>query len=426
MKAADKIYAIDYGTSNSLLTASTPDKILPPLEIDPKASDPTILRSVLFYPDNKKVYFGQEAIDQYAEYSCEGRLFRSIKKYLPNPNFIATSIGHRPYKLEDIISTFLREMKERADKQMQTSVESVVLGRPARFSLEDSEDHLAEERLLKAANQAGFKYVEFFPEPLAAAYEYRSTIQDEKLLLVADLGGGTSDFTVMKISPNNYSPTDVLSLGGLSLAGDAMDGALMTEQIAHEFASEVTYSPALSKNVLQMPPHIKAKLSSAPDIALLTQEDIMQFIKEVKKCSLGDEPKKKVQRLITLAEDNLGFRLFEIIEYCKRELGTKTESLFSFIYPDIDLEIPLQQLIYNESIQNTVEEIMKEMDETLKKAQVGYEDIDIVCATGGTSQIPLIKQALFSRVSEDKIEEFRQFHSVTLGLSRHAQSLLNS
>ena len=145
------IYAIDYGTSNSLLSGCDSEGLLGPVPIDPSAKDPTVLRSVLFYPDNKNVYFGQKAIELYAESGCEGRLFRSIKKYLPNPNFVATSIGNRPYTLEAIISTFLREMKRRADQKIGQESESVVLGRPARFSMDEEKDQLAEKRLLKSA-----------------------------------------------------------------------------------------------------------------------------------------------------------------------------------------------------------------------------------------------------------------------------------
>ena len=203
-----------------------------------------------------------------------------------------------------------------------------------------------------------------------------------------------------------------------------MDGALMTAQISPDFASQVEYSLPMSNNVLHMPPHIRSKLASAPDIALLTQEDIMSFIKEVGRCSLGEDSEEKVERLVTLAEDNLGFRLFERIESCKRELGDKETSLFSFMYPGIDLEKDILQKDFHQATQENVDLILDEMDETLKRAQVDSEEIDIVCATGGTSHLTKIKEALKERFSQDKVEEFKQFHSVTEGLSRYAQGLL--
>ena len=419
-----QIYAIDYGTSNSLIAACNQSELSAPLAIDPDAKDRSIFRSILFYPDNKNVFFGQKAIDQYAAHDCDGRLFRSIKKYLPNPAFASTQIGGRPYLLEDIISTFLREMKDRADKLYQVDVRRAVIGRPAKFSLNPEYDKLAKQRLERAALLAGFEEVELFPEPLAAAFEYRQYIKHEKILLVVDLGGGTSDFTVMKITPNQYSDQDVLAIGGISVAGDAMDGALMGSRIAPEFASKVEYKPALSNNILKMPPHIRSKLSSAPDIALMTEEDILTFIKEVGRTTLNKQDVLRVQRLVTLAEDNLGFRLFEIIEANKRRLGEFENSQFSFSYPDIDLELEISQDEYSSAVTDNTDAIMAALDETVKSAQLGYKDIDILCATGGTSKMPLIKEQLFQRVSAEKVEEFQNFHSVIQGLNRYAQTVL--
>src|SRR4051812_37227926 len=109
------IYAIDFGTSNSLLAAATPQGVVPPIALDPDSSDPTILRSILFFPSMKEVYYGTKAIQEYTARDMQGRLIRSIKRFLPLRSFVGTFVDERPLNLEDIIGIFLGELRKRAN-----------------------------------------------------------------------------------------------------------------------------------------------------------------------------------------------------------------------------------------------------------------------------------------------------------------------
>jgi hypothetical chaperone protein len=218
------IYAIDFGTTNSLLGAVIDGKMHAPIPLDPHAKDQTILRSVLYFPDRNKCFYGAEAIREYAKRDMEGRFIRSVKKFLPNRSFLGTQVGNRMVTIEEIVATFLRELRTRANQHFGKDVKSVLLGRPAQFAATEADDGFAQMRLERAAELAGFREIRFCPEPIAAAYDFRSTLKEAKIVLVADFGGGTSDFTVMKISKEKYQPTDVLSIGGVALAGDSLDG----------------------------------------------------------------------------------------------------------------------------------------------------------------------------------------------------------
>ena len=121
--ALPTVYALDFGTSNSLLAAANEDRVWPPLPIDPRASDPTILRSVLYFPNAQRCYYGEEALRRYAENGLEGRLLRSIKKHLPSRSFNGTFIDERPMLIEDLIAAILREMRVRADTWFGTEVD---------------------------------------------------------------------------------------------------------------------------------------------------------------------------------------------------------------------------------------------------------------------------------------------------------------
>ena len=190
------------------------------------------MRSIFYTLDQKKWVYGIDAIEQYTENAAEGRLFRSIKKFLPEASFKGTSIGGSFYSIEKLISIFLTEMKKRADEKLGLDVKKILLGRPAVFSLVKEEHELAIERLKKAAVMSGFTEVEFCPEPVAAANQFKTELDDRKLVLVADFGGGTSDFTILYLDKDGFESKEVLSVGGINVAGDRYDGAIMREFIA--------------------------------------------------------------------------------------------------------------------------------------------------------------------------------------------------
>lgn len=417
------IYAIDYGTSNSLLSAYADGKIFDPFSLDPGNDDPTIFRSLMFFSHSGEVHFGKPAIRQYDDHRAEGRLFRSIKKFLPARSFGGTQIGKDLYDLPSLVGCFLKEMKERADSQIGQSVDSVVLGRPALYSVNPEDDKLAEARMLKAAQFAGFKHVEFYPEPLAAAYAFRKNLKEEKLVLVVDLGGGTSDFTVLTLGPKAFKSSDVLAVGGVSVAGDALDSSIMTGKLSHFFGTDVEYRLPLSSNILKMPADIKSKLGSPPDIALMTRAEIMGFLKSVQKAALKESDKIKLDRLFALIEDNLGFRIYESIETLKREVCSGQKATFDFPYPDIEIKTNLLPIEFQVCSEEKIQKIFDSLDETVKQAGVEHTQIDLVCCTGGTAKVPEVTKRLQKRFGQASIEQFNNFHSVIQGLAERAREL---
>ena len=166
------VYAIDFGTTNSLLAAARDGKSLGFAPLDPAAANPSVLRSLLYFPNAKSVFYGSDAVREFSARDQVGRLIRSIKRQLPRRSFVGTFVDDRPFNLEDLIAVFLAEMKRRADVHFVADVRSVVLGRPARFSNDDADDRFAQDRLERAARLAGFKEIEFFAEPIAAAHGY--------------------------------------------------------------------------------------------------------------------------------------------------------------------------------------------------------------------------------------------------------------
>jgi hypothetical chaperone protein len=420
------IYALDFGTSNSLLAAANEARTWEPIPLDPRAGDPTILRSVLYFPNAERCYYGEEALRRYAENGLEGRLLRSIKKHLPSRSFLGTYIDDRPMLVEDLVAAILREMRVRADTYYATEVERVVLGRPARFASEDRDDAFAEQRLLTAAKKAGFSEVHFVPEPVAAAREFGTHEGADRIVLVADFGGGTSDFTVMQVGPRRFSKDDVLAIGGVAIAGDALDASIMRTKVSKNFGAEVTYKVPLGSNVLTMPKMIVEQLCSPANLSILRRHDIADFLRNVRSWSVGPEDKQKLDQLQTLVDDALGFSIFEVIERAKRTLSSASVAGVDFDYPTIDVHERLTRDEFEDGSRRETEAILGCLDETLAAAGVAPSDVELVCCTGGTAKVPRIASEMRRRFGDDRVKDWKSFHSVVEGLAVVAQSLARS
>ncbi len=418
-------YAIDFGTSNSLLAAADSQKTYMPIALDPFSDNCSTLRSLIYFSEDLNVYFGQEAIQRFVEEDGSGRFLRSIKKYLPQKSFTGTRIGNRHHNLETLISEFLKEMKKRADHHFQSDITRLVLGRPASFSSDPTEDKLANDRLMKAAQLAGFIDIEFMPEPLAAAYDYKKQIQDEKIILVVDLGGGTSDFTVVKVHRGPFQSKDVLSIGGISVAGNALDSRIMSQIIAPNFGTEIKYKLPLSTSMKKMPSSLKYEICSPPDITFLGRSSIMPFLESVRKSPISKIDREKLDHLKSLVNYNLGFQIFENIEQTKVSLcNFKSIADFRFNEADISIHEKISFTEFEKITNAQIQAILKCMDEVIHQAGLRPQDIDSICCTGGTSKVPAIFDGLLQRFGSDRIQTFKSFHSIIQGLAEKAHQNL--
>jgi len=415
-------YGIDFGTSNSLL--SFVENGAKPRLINLE-NDKPVLRSLIFTPDQGEYYFGSEAISQYQELGGEGRFFRSLKKFLPEPSFKGTEVFGKRMKIEDLISVFLREMKKRADLQIGANVTNVVLGRPALYSLDQVKDELAQERMKKAAQLAGFKHIEFCPEPVAAGLSAKSNFSDlkEKLILVCDFGGGTSDFTLLKMDDSSFSEKNVCGLSGVFVAGDAIDGRIMRNFISSHFGKDIKYRVPMGDNDLGFPRRLLGKLCNPAHIVFLKERETWEFLKEIEQWVLDGDDEKYISQLFCLVEEDLGYPIYSSIEKSKIELGSNDKSLFEFVYSDIDINMSIEREEFELSVGKELEDILGALEKVFEQSGCDPQDIDSVHITGGTGQMPLIQKYLIERFGREKIEMSEAFQSVALGLGNYAQGL---
>lgn len=225
---------IDFGTSNSAMAWALPHGLAQPLALEEQAvAMPT---AVFFNTEDQCTHFGRDAIGEYLA-GTEGRLMRSLKSLLGSPLIHETThIGHSTVSFLDIVTLFLAELRERAGQALGQAPDRVVMGRPVHFVDDDPvRDAQAQQSLQQAAENAGFRTVQFQLEPIAAALDYERRLDSDTLVLVADIGGGTSDFTVVRLGPQRMARSDrsgdILATSGVHIGGTDFDQRLSLEQV---------------------------------------------------------------------------------------------------------------------------------------------------------------------------------------------------
>ncbi len=408
---------LDFGTTNSALAIARDGRV-EVIDTDDKNRTGKTLRSVLFFEDDKKVFVGQEAITRYIEKGGEGRFLQSIKSFLPSTLFEYTMIDCRKYELGDLIAIILRRLKEKGEAVLNREIIDVVMGRPVVFSEDKKTDLLAESRLRRAAETAGFKNIVFQLEPIAAGltFERGMARREEKLVLIGDFGGGTSDFSIIRLhggrSGNPDREKDVLSLGGVHIAGDAFDSELMWEKVAKLFGKDVKFR-TMSGTWLDMPTLITLKLKNWHLIPLLRTRQTLEYLAQLK---LSADNRTAIENLMNLIEDNYGFMLFQAIERAKIELSSSNSSRISFVDRLLKINEEVGRIEFEKIVLRNVEMIERCIEDTLSGAGLRPDDIDLVFTTGGTSCIPCIRSLFIRRFGAAKMKQMDAFTSVAYGL----------
>lgn len=407
---------LDFGTSNT--AAALGDGRV--LRVDPEHVEPRLLRSVLFFPeDERQGYTGAAAIARYLEDNA-GRFIQSVKSFLHSSSFRATQIKGRTWTLEELVAVLLRRVREAVGAETGGAPEAVVLGRPALFTSDSEADTLAERRLRKAAELAGFKQVQFLIEPIAAALAYEAQLKRDELVLVADFGAGTTDLTLMWLGPGRRGKADrradVVGSSGVRIGGDKFDAEIMRHKLLHCFGAGSTYKvKGISDKRMPMPQHIMSKLLSWHEMSFIREKSTQELLEVM--LDTSDRP-EQVEALYDLVMDNLGYRLFRAIEAAKVKLSEAEEAAVDFE----EGRVRIHERITRAEFESFCEPLLKGLEECtqglLERCGDAAERIDAVFLTGGSSQIPAVQQLFAARFGEERMRTADAFTSVAEGLGR--------
>jgi hypothetical chaperone protein len=405
---AKYIYGVDFGTTNSALAILDLDKN----EVVKLFTMP----SVLFFPEQASgfTYFtGNEATERYIASKSAGRLLKSIKTVLPLKSFTHTVISRKSLKPEDLVAMIIKALKKQADDFVGEEIKSAIIGRPVVFSEDTDKEATAQWRLEKAVALAGFENVVFQLEPIAAAFTYERTLAQKEQVLVADFGGGTSDFTLMTLGDNVSKQKMQIVKGGIYIGGDDFDSQIMWHKGTPHFGRGV--KEKYHDKWLELP------LSYFLNITSWTKMNFFNTIKmkeAIRKSYFLSGNNPKVKNLLILIENNLGYHLFKEIEKTKIALANTDEANFVFQSDEIDLEEKVRiQEFESEIIVDELKKIEAYLDAFLESNEVSHGDIDSVFITGGSSRIRALKKIFDNKFGNKKIKSGDDFNSVAIGLA---------
>ena len=430
-------FGLDFGTTNSAVAAVGPgpgDGVqLARFDNPVGAGALSTFRSLLYFDPEvvdrrgrSEPFAGPHAIKQYLLRGSDGRLIQSLKSYLASRLFTQTTIHGTAYKLEALIALILRAIRSDAEKTLGPLGSKVVVGRPVRFvGAESPEDEqLALTRLTAALAAAGFDEVTFEYEPVAAAYHYASQLDHDELVLVADFGGGTSDFCLCRVgrsaSAAPMGREQILGTGGVGLAGDTFDGDLVWHVVAPALGLGSTYRAPFSTRAIEVPNWIYGKLRRWHHISFLKSRDTMEFLNTMQKQSLDP---KKIEALIKVVDFDLGFALYRSVEACKVALSSQSQVGFAFDDPDVEIHRPVTRKEFTGFIEDSLQAIGSCVDRLLEQSGISRSQVDRVFMTGGSSLVPAVRAVFADRFGADRLRSGDEFTSVGLGLALRARDL---
>ncbi len=456
---------LDFGTTNSSL--SLLEKGEPHLvPIDTKATDPRIIRSLLYFAHREliakevkfgnfeysyqgefKYSFGQEALEKYlfdnknrtpgvvlqlytgkmlqanksveggpadlvAEYYEEidygtGRLLQALKTALKAPFYKGTNIFGKYFTLEQLIGLFVSLIKQEADKKLGESANSLRVGRPVKFLDDPHKDRAVQDRLHEALKMVGFKTIEFEFEPVAAAkyFLHKNKLAKQKIF-VFDFGGGTLDTAIVEYD----SWFKVLATDGVYIGGNLLNSDIMKAKLNCYFGSEMRWGDAQNP----LPHHIMDSLNSWYGVINLNNPADMRFLAEARYKNSDPEA---LDRLLYLIKMNLGFEIYETIEKAKKELSDGQTATLKFSDGPININLELTRKEFEDLIAPRVAETKEIVLRTLAAAKLEPDQIDVVVRTGGSSLIPVVEEMLVTIFGPSKVQLFDTFTSIAAGLA---------
>lgn len=405
---------VDFGTSNSTVGWSRPGHAaLLTLEGD-KLTLPSV---VFFNADEEEIKYGRAALADYLE-GYEGRLMRSLKSLLGTSLIDGqTEVMGRALPYRALLTQFIGELKQRAEQAAGRTFEQAVFGRPVHFIDDDYDaDMLAEDTLEDIAYEAGYKEVAFQFEPIAAAFDYESQIEREELVLVVDVGGGTSDFTLVRLSPERAKKldrrADILATGGVHIGGTDFD----------KYLSLSSVMPLLGlgsrlKNNIEVPSSYYFNLATWHTINFAYGQKAENQLHDIVRDALERD---KLDRLQNLIKDRSGHWLALRVEEGKIALSDVHETQLN-----LDRLVPaeiltLHRSAFDSAVSHLVTSIEKTVTDLLRDANIVAGKVDTIFFTGGSSGVPLLRERISALLPEARRVEGDLFGSIGVGLALDA------
>lgn len=417
MNIMNTFCGLDFGTSNSTIGVYRHNTC----QLVPLDNNKPAIRSVIFCDfELQKWEFGQYGVNQYLE-SVPGRLMMSLKSVLGSSLMNDKTIIFNEYvPYTAVLSQFIKHLKTKAENYLGYELTQVVMGRPVHFHDDDlKKDNLAQDTLETIVRDLGFKDISFQYEPIAAALSYETTIEKEQLALIVDMGGGTSDFTIIRLNPKNNASdrtNDILANCGIHIAGTDFDKKLSM----HSVMPLLGYGSLMtgSSNAIEFPSSYYHDLTTWHTLSGLYDAKTIAHIRTIRSVAFQ---KELITRLICVLEKRAGHHILNSIEIAKQQLSDMVSCDVDLSFIENDLSVSIMRNTFNTVISGELEKILNKIKDTVAVAGITFSDIDAIFYTGGSTKIPLVREKINALFPNAEIVQGDAFGSVGLGLTIDAQ-----
>ena len=405
---------IDFGTSNSTVGWLGPDAgVLVALEDGRR----TLPSAVFFNADEDSVSFGRAAMGEYLE-GYEGRLMRALKSLLGTGLMDGhTEVNGRALGFRDLLARFIGELKDRAECASGRTFDHAVFGRPVHFVDDDVvADRKAQDTLEAIARQVGFRELSFQFEPIGAALHYERSLSREELVLIADIGGGTADFSIVRLSPERARAAerreDVLGNAGILIGGTDFDRALSLECVM-----PVLGYRSRMRSGAEMPASVYFQLAAWHTINFAYTRQVWADLQQIYRDAIARTELDRLCRLINLRE---GHWLALQVEQAKIALSASAHTRVDLERLEPGLALALSRAAFTAATQGLVERVGACVAGLLSAAGVDRARIDTIYFTGGASGVPQLRARIAAELPAARSVEGDLYGSIGAGLAVEA------
>lgn len=418
--AVVKAIGVDFGTTNTVVALADAAGNVRPVRFSHAEVEHEIFRSALCYEDvpgnprKIETSAGPWAIEQFLATPHEHRFIQSFKSFAASPLFTSTQIFGKRFTYEDILSGFLTLLRRHAGEALNgLETLPVIAGRPVEFVGATPDPVLAIERMNASYARAGFPTMRYAYEPVGAAFFFARRLQADATILVADFGGGTSDFSLMRFRRTADGVTaEPLGHSGVGVAGDAFDFRIIDNVVAPRLGKGGSYRAGTK--LLPIPGHQYGQFAQWHQLAMLKSPRVLA---DLRKLAKDAEDPDAIGDFITVIEMDLGFGLYRAVSEAKTALSAAEQTELVFDMEGVKIREAVARRDFERWIAPELAQIDAALDRVFADSGLKPADVDQVFMTGGSSFVPALRSLFESRFGANRLATGDQLQSIASGLA---------
>ena len=416
----DRSLGLDFGTTNTVVAFADPGGEARPVVFRHEAGPFTAFRTALCFWDEGDEHqstvrseAGPWAIGHFLESSGDCRFIQSLKSFAASRLFESTGIYGRAYRFEDLYATFFRRLREHAHPGLDELPRQVIVGRPVRYVGERPDAGLAMRRYEKALEPFGFEGVRQVYEPVAAAFFFAQKLERDATVLVADFGGGTTDFSIVhfEVRPGGLR-AHALGHAGVGVAGDRFDYRIIDRVVLPLLGRGSTYR-SMGKR-LELPQSCFSSFANWHELSVMKGS---RGFRDLKELSVWSDAPESLRRFIRLVETEQGYRLYKSVTEAKEALSRAENARLLFRHEDFEIDAAVTRAQFEGWIEPELAAIESTLDAAFSRSSLAPADIDRIFLTGGSSFVPAVRAIFERRFGAGRIEAGDEFVSIANGLA---------